>query len=148
MSCDLSFQLLKSSPVRKSEGTRDDLAALAHFVLVSEKVKGRVELALEFTHPQRIQSLNRHFRGVDRKTDVIAFRYESPVGFDGDIALNVAQARLQAERMRHSIKREIRLLLVHGILHLVGYTDYQPRPRRRMFQRQNHLLRRWEKGAR
>jgi probable rRNA maturation factor len=67
--------------------------------------------------------------------------------FSGDIAINVPQARLQAEKMRHPTQREIRLLWIHGILHLLGYTDYEPKPRRRMFKRQNELLRRWEKKA-
>ena len=46
--------------------------------------------------------------------------------------------------MRHPLKREMRLLLIHGLLHLLGYTDYQPKPRRRMFKRQNAILRSWE----
>ena len=90
---------------------------------------------------QRIQGLNRRFRGVDRNTDVIAFRYGEKYLWEGDIAINVAQARIQAKKMRHPTRREIRVLWIHGILHLLGYTDYEPRPRRRMFKRQNQLLR-------
>ena len=108
---------------------------------------GEVTLTLEFTHHARIQRLNRQFRGVDRTTDVISFRYPAPVGFEGDIAINIPQARLQAKKMRHSVKREVRLLWIHGILHLLGYTDYEPKPRRRMFKRQNELLRGWEKTS-
>ena len=140
----LSFQILKSAPVQKSEYTKEDLTALAEFVLASERVAGPVELTLDFISPKKIQALNRRFRGVDRDTDVIAFRYEAPGGFDGDIAINIPQARIQAKKMRHPARREIRLLLIHGILHLLGYTDYEPRPRRRMFIRQNQLLRAWE----
>jgi probable rRNA maturation factor len=147
MSLSVTFQLLKSFHPKASEVSPADLAALAEFVLTNQKVRGVVELTLELTQPKRIQALNRRFRGVDRNTDVIAFRYESLVGFDGDIAINVPQARLQAQKMRHTPKREIRLLLIHGILHLLGYTDYTPGPRRRMFKRQNALLRRWERLA-
>ena len=160
MRCDLSFQVLKSTPVRKAEYSKEDLSRLAQFVLIHEKVKGPVELTLDFTHPARIQALNQRFRGVNRNTDVIAFRYSphpTPLpwgegdrvrGFEGDIAINVPQARLQAKKMRHSVRREIRLLLIHGILHLLGYTDYEPKPRRRMFKRQNQLLRAWESRSR
>lgn len=131
-----------------------DLEGLAGFVLSAEQAAGRVTLALEMTRPVRIHQLNRRFRGVDRPTDVIAFRSEvEPLsrpecrerGFQGDIAINVSQAARQAKAMGHSLKREIRTLWIHGILHLMGYTDYAPVPRRRMFQRQNDLLRRWEK---
>jgi len=66
-------------------------------------------------------------------------------GFRGDLAINVHQAGLQAKRMKHSTRREIRLLLIHGILHLLGYTDYEPESRRRMFKRQNALLVGWER---
>ncbi len=150
---EVRFELLFSAKPHHDEYRKADLEALVPFVLGRERVQGPVELTLDLTHPQRIQSLNRRFRGVDRNTDVIAFRYE--VGpqkgmrgaFAGDIAINVAQARIQAKKMRHSTRREIRLLLIHGLLHLLGYTDYEPRPRRRMFKRQNELLRQWEKRA-
>ena len=153
---DVSFQFLKSFSARKDEYAKEDLAALAHFVLASESASGCVELTLEFTNPSRIQALNRRFRGVDRNTDVIAFRYEDVLprpllggqAWGGDIAINVPQARLQAKKMRHLPRREIRLLFIHGILHLLGYTDYEPGPRRRMFKRQNELLRRWENRSR
>jgi len=118
---------------------------LATFVLSREKVKAMVALTLDFTTPQRIQGLNRRFRGVDRNTDVIAFRYGDKAFWEGDIGINVEQARIQAKKMRHSTRREIRVLWIHGLLHLLGYTDYEPRPRRRMFKRQNELLRQWEK---
>lgn len=150
---EVDFQLILSASPRRDEYHEEDLAAIVPFVLGRERVRGPVSLTLDLTNPRRIQALNRRFRGVDRNTDVIAFRYE--VGpqkgmrgqFDGDIAINVEQARIQAKKMRHATRREIRLLLIHGLLHLLGYTDYEPRPRRRMFKRQNQLLRQWEKRA-
>jgi probable rRNA maturation factor len=155
MAFEFSFQLIKSASPAATEFKRDDLASLAQFVLESEKVAGPVNLTLDLTNPKRIQALNRRFRGVDRTTDVIAFRYSNALSlreregvrgsFDGDIAINIIQARLQAKRMRHPTRREIRLLLIHGTLHLLGYTDYEPVPRRRMFKRQNQLLLRWER---
>jgi probable rRNA maturation factor len=150
------FQILKSASIRKVEYSKDDLAGMAAFVFSREKAVLPGELTLEFTGPGRIRSLNRRFRGVDRNTDVIAFRYSNSLsfgerggarGWSGDIAINVPQARLQARKMRHPPKREIRLLFIHGMLHLLGYTDYEPAPRRRMFKRQNQLLRRWENHA-
>ncbi len=138
----VSFTLLASTRYLAKAYSRKDLHDLASFVLGSERIRGPVELALDMTHPKRIQALNRHFRGVDRSTDVISFRNGS---LEGDIAINVRQAELQAKRMGHPVRREIRLLWIHGLLHLLNYTDYEPKPRRRMFKRQNELLRRWEK---
>ena len=137
--------------------------ALAAYVISRQRVRGPVELTLVLTGHKRIQELNRRFRGVDRTTDVISFRNDTPHpglrpslspskgervgmrGLQGDLAINVQQAVLQAKEMDHPIRREIRLLFIHGILHLLGYTDYEPQPRRRMFKRQNALLRRWER---
>ena len=158
------FELLRSIRVPKAYYSTEDLRRLGAFVVQSEKIRGAVQLALELTGHDRIHELNRHFRGVDRTTDVISFRYpasEGPLilsegkpvqrraerthGLSGDIAINVEQAKLQAGKMGHSVRREIRLLWIHGILHLLDYTDYEPEERRRMFQRQNTLLRRWER---
>lgn len=140
----LRFALLKSTPVPAVACSPKDLEALTGFVLKREAVPGTVELTVDLTSPRRIQRLNRRFRGVDRTTDVISFRNAAPPKLEGDIAINLHQAALQAKAVGHPLRREVRLLLIHGILHLVGYTDYQPRPRRKMFRRQNRLLREWE----
>lgn len=121
-----------------------DYERLAAFVLEREKVRGDSELSVEIMGHDRIHELNRRFRGVDRTTDVISFRNEKPPHLQGDLGINVHQAAIQAKKMRHSLKREMRLLLIHGTLHLLGYTDYEPRPRRKMFKRQNAILRQWE----
>lgn len=157
-SLTLRFTLTRSATVPSGVYSAQDLEKLGAFVLRSEKVTGAVDLSLELTGHKHIQSLNRQFRGVDRTTDVISFRNDIPSdlrkessgelpAMEGDIAINVAQAQVQAKKMRHPHRREIRLLWIHGILHLLGYTDYESKPRRRMFKRQNELLRRWEKRA-
>ncbi len=144
----VDFILTKSTRVSSALYRKGDLEALARYVLTRECVKGPVELSLDLTGHARIHELNRRFRGVDRTTDVISFRNAPPPALAGDLAINVAQAALQAKRMKHSPRREVRLLLIHGILHLLGYTDYEPVPRRRMFKRQNALLLGWERRER
>jgi len=144
----LTFTLFKTTTVPAGAFSATDLKALAEFAFKRQKVKGPIELSLDVTGHKRIQELNRRFRGVDRTTDVISFRNAPPPALEGDLAINVHQAALQAKKMRHSLKREMRLLLIHGILHLLGYTDYEPRPRRRMFKRQNALLLAWERKVR
>jgi probable rRNA maturation factor len=159
----VNVALLKSTRVPQGAYAQQDLERLAAYVLAAQKVRGPVELTVDITGHKRIQALNRRYRGVDRTTDVISFRNapmphpiplpkgegaSSRVRLQGDIAINVHQAVLQAKKMRHPLKREMRLLLIHGILHLLGYTDYEPIPRRRMFKRQNAILRNWEAKAR
>ena len=61
----LEFTLLTSAPIPKGAASANDLKALADFVLHAERVKGPVVLSLDLTGHRRIQSLNRHFRGVE-----------------------------------------------------------------------------------
>lgn len=155
---EFSFTLQRSAAIPSGVYASADLEALGAFVLEAEGVEGPVELSLELTSHRRIQALNRQFRGVDRTTDVISFRNDMPQAvqresqgelpaMEGDIAINVTQAAIQAKKIKHATSREVRLLWIHGILHLLGYTDYDPVPRRKMFKRQNELLRRWERRS-
>ena len=120
------FTLLKTTIVPPGVFSKKDLEALAVFALRRQGVKGPVELSLDLTGHKRIQELNRRFRGVDRTTDVISFRNAPPPALEGDLAINVHQAALQAKKMKHSTKREIRLLLIHGILHFWGIRITSP----------------------
>lgn len=73
-----------------------------------------------------MRDLNREFRGFDRPTDVLAFpgdEAEDPHGERhlGDIAIAVPTAARQARERGHSLPQEIRILVLHGYLHLLGY---------------------------
>jgi rRNA maturation RNase YbeY len=79
---------------------------------------------------RRMREMNRIYRGLDRTTDVLSFsQLESPLLQNesaelGDIVINPAQAKRQARKRGTSFKKELALLLVHGLLHLIGY-DHQ-----------------------
>ena len=85
------------------------------------------ELSLLLCGDEEIRSLNDSFRGFDCPTDVLAFNVdETPgegeeVSLLGDLAISEERALEQAREMGYSIKRELTLLLSHGILHLLGY---------------------------
>lgn len=73
-----------------------------------------------------IHPLNRDYRGKDRPTDVLAFAqreggFTADQGILGDVVISVETAARQAEERGHSVAREVRILLVHGICHLLGY---------------------------
>jgi probable rRNA maturation factor len=74
---------------------------------------------------RRMRTLNRRFRGIDRPTDVLSFPFEeSPLSsssFLGDLVIDVPYAARQARRRGHPVAREVRILLAHGVLHLLGY---------------------------
>ena len=81
------------------------------------------EVSVLFCADRRMRALNRRYRGKDRSTDVLAFPAgDSPgAGFLGDIVISVPYAEREARRRRESGSREIDRLLVHGLLHLMGY---------------------------
>jgi probable rRNA maturation factor len=86
--------------------------------------------------------LNGRFRGVWRRTDVLAFPLGGPAAMLGEAVLSVDAARRQARRHGHSLAEELDLLGCHACLHLVGYDDRLGREARLMHAREMSLLRR------
>jgi probable rRNA maturation factor len=98
--------------------------ALNRFVARARRaagLKGRVDVLL--TSSAEMKSLNGRFRGKDKPTDVLAFPAE-PVAqkqFAGEIAISAEIAAQNAWKLRHSPAEEVKILVLHGILHLRGY---------------------------
>jgi probable rRNA maturation factor len=82
------------------------------------RARGSVTVAL--VSDARIRALNRRYRGKDRTTDVLSFPGAEP-GMLGDIVIAAGVARRQAQAAGHSIQMELRVLALHGLLHLLGY---------------------------
>ena len=80
-------------------------------------------LAARLTSDAEVQRLNRRFRGKDKPTDVLSFPVETTAdGYHvGDIVISVPTARRQAAENQHTLARELRILLLHGLLHCLGY---------------------------
>ena len=68
----------------------------------------------------RVRALNKQFRGLDNATDVLSFPAEEP-GYLGDVVIAVGVARRQARAAGHPLATELRVLALHGLLHLLGY---------------------------
>jgi probable rRNA maturation factor len=85
------------------------------------RLRGRVVVLV--TGNRELQSLNRRFRGQNRPTDVLSFSAaaETPDGWRGDIALSAEMAAASAARLGHSVAEEVKILILHGVLHLAGY---------------------------
>ena len=104
------------------------------------------ELSLALVDDAEMRALNRDWRGKDRTTDVLAFAQgegegASPAGLLGDVVVSVPTARRQAETRGCDARQEIRTLLVHGILHLLGHDhERSPADARRMFRLQREVL--------
>src|SRR5262249_29892762 len=77
------------------------------------------------TANQHMRRLNRRFRHKDKPTDVLSFPSHqldrSPESYAGDLAISLEIAKENAQRLGHSLEEEIKILMLHGVLHLAGY---------------------------
>ncbi len=108
---------------------------------------GGAELSVALVGAAEMAELNARWRGRERPTDVLSFPaldgepLPAPGLVLGDVVVCVPVAEAQARRAGHGIERELETLLVHGILHLVGYDHERSRTdARRMFALQRRLL--------
>jgi len=114
-----------------------------------EGVEGEIALSVVITDNEAVRELNRQFRGVDAPTDVLAFgsgeenEFITAPGepaYLGDVVISYPRAVVQAEEYNHSVDRELALLTVHGLLHLLGYDHVGEEERARMWVRQDEIL--------
>ena len=91
-----------------------------------------------------IRTLNCEYRGGDYATDVLSFPMDGDPSPDGpvlgDIVISVQRAREQARRYKHPLRREVALLAIHGLLHLLGYDDQTEKAASAMRSREQALL--------
>jgi probable rRNA maturation factor len=122
-------------------------------VLKAERVAPPYEVSLVFTDSEKVRQLNRDYRGVDEPTDVLAFYMLPQKGADssfalppdgvtrlGEVIISYPQAVAQAKEQGHSPERELALLIVHGILHLLGYDHEESEEESKMREREKELL--------
>ena len=114
----------------------DWLNGVVEVTLKAEKYTQPVEISLLVTSDEVVQSLNINYRGIDKTTDVLAFALHAD-GNDlifpqpdecvlslGEVIISFPQASRQALANGKSVKRELAMLTIHGVLHLLGY-DHQ-----------------------
>ena len=97
------------------------IAALERFMARarrSVRLEGAVTVLL--SADGEIRELNRSFRGKNKTTDVLSFPSASAKDYAGDIAISIEAAQRQAREHGHSTLEEIRILMLHGMLHLAG----------------------------
>ncbi len=88
------------------------------------------EVSIYITTDEVIRELNRKYRGKDKPTDVLSFPFGERVGkytLLGEIVLSEQTAQRQAQELNHSLEEEVKRLLVHGFVHLMGY-DHEASP--------------------
>ncbi len=111
----------------------------------------QVALTIRLTDDAELRALNRQYRATDAPTDVLSFGGEGyrdgqpsdacdAPAYLGDIAISMERCAAQAERYGHPLEDELALLVIHGVLHLLGYDHHTPARRRRMWQAQDRAF--------
>ena len=130
------------------------LQHIAKQVLITQDTGSNMELSLVITGQERVQQLNYRYRGKDEPTDVLAFSALEEVEKDfppfipppdgvrhlGEVIISYPQAAIQAKERRHSQKKEIVILIIHGVLHLLGYEHDKPGLKRQMTTRETEII--------
>ncbi|MCJ7734072.1 MAG: rRNA maturation RNase YbeY [Anaerolineales bacterium] len=121
------------------------LFSAAELSLQQSQVEDSPSLSVRITDNQEIKNLNQQFRGINRVTDVLSF----PTDFTdpdldsryvGDVVISYPQAEKQAQNSGHPVGAELQLLVVHGVLHLLGYDHGDENEKEKMWSLQAKIL--------
>ena len=121
-------------------------------ITLADEGRNRAEVCIVLTGDEEMKQLNRTYRCLDQTTDVLSFSAQEGQGsfvvgdpkagvYLGDIVIAYPYARRQAEAQGHDVDMELSLLVIHGVLHLLGYDHSEVEEEGRMWDRQRQLLR-------
>jgi probable rRNA maturation factor len=123
---------------------------LGIFVLRMEEVPDQAELSIALVGDEEMAHLNEKYRGVEGVTDVLSFGCDDPCPADGeepitlgDVIISPDVAVRQATERQTTVEAELDLLLVHGILHILGYTHDGQEDASAMEARERSILDAW-----
>jgi probable rRNA maturation factor len=122
-----------------------DILELAAKTALCQQSAPEADLTLVLTGDTQIQKLDRDFMGIDSPTDVLSFPAsetdpETGRCYLGDIIISITRAKAQAAAAGHSLEAELSLLVIHGILHILGYDHARKEEKIRMWNVQAKIL--------
>jgi probable rRNA maturation factor len=135
----------KTLPAASALGKRD----LNRFLVKATEALGLAgDFSVLLTGDEQLRAMNLQFRGVDKPTDVLSFPAlpeAANCGQGGDLAISLETAAIQAADHGHSLQMEVKVLILHGLLHLAGY-DHE-RDRGQMRRRESLLRKQFDLPA-
>lgn len=141
------MEVLISNRQKKVRLNLRRIRSIAEKILRFEEQGDNTELSIVLCDDDFIQKLNHEYLGRNRPTDVISFpldddEIETEIKLLGDVVISIETASRQALKLRHSLSLELVFLLVHGILHLLGYDHAQTKTEMaRMKRREEEICR-------
>jgi probable rRNA maturation factor len=130
--------------VTDGRGRTIGAGGLARWLRAIAPARARGELSVAIVTDAHVRKLNREYRGVDKSTDVLSFPADLRTGTGrvlGDVVIARGVAARQAREQGHSLETELRILALHGLLHLIGY-DHEAADDRGRMRRMEERLRR------
>lgn len=135
---------VRNLSARKRLHRREDLQRLAGEVCADEGVGPKAEVSVLFCDDPFIAELNLSYRHTEGATDVLSFPQPDLPSGDaallGDIVISLETVERHCAGDRAAMREEVRLLFLHGLLHLLGYDHDTARARDTMISRQAHYL--------
>jgi len=138
---------VRIDPPFRQEVSAPWLRRVARLAPAAAGVRG-AELSIVITDDEAVRQLNRAYAGEDEATDVLSFSLQEGEAFPspdgllrlGEVVISLPTARRQAEAAGRPLLEEVAHLLVHGILHLLGYDHALPQEEERMRERERAIL--------
>ena len=103
------------------------------------------DISIIFTSNQNLRSINREYLNHNYNTDVITFDYSEGETISGDVFISVDQVKINAQEYGIEPGEELRRVMIHGVIHLLGYNDESDDERLDMRQMENEALHLWLK---
>lgn len=130
------------------------LQGLVESCLTARGLDSEAELSLLITSDETVRDLNQRYRGINETTDVLSFALTEGENSDstifitppdgilhlGEVIISYPQAAKQAKDNSHRIEQELALLIIHGVLHLLGYDHDEPDREREMRKLEQEIL--------
>ncbi len=133
------------NPLFDGKFSFDILIRAAEAALQSASQNTNQQLTIVVDTDETLQELNRQYLGIDSPTDVLSFASDEfdpddQVQYIGDVVISFNRAELQAAQAGHALQDELQLLVVHGVLHLLGFDHAEPDQKAVMWSVQDSIL--------
>ena len=121
---------------------REELVGLVKRILAYLDLSARSELCVSLVSDGDMRELNRQYRQIDATTDVLCFPQKSEANPDllGDIVISYQMALRHSWRLEITVEEELRLLIVHAVLHLLGFDHKKKKERETMREKEKEVL--------
>lgn len=124
------------------EPGKEELVRLIERILAYLDLSAQSELCVSLVSDVDMRELNRRYRQIDTTTDVLCFPQKSDVNPDllGDIVISYQTALRHSRRLEITVEEELRLLIVHAVLHLLGFDHKKKKERETMREKEKEVL--------